>query len=85
MSNREGSKGGCERRIEVIVKMQKKSGGGGGGGGVDAGKEVRNSGLGVVSRRIAVFFYGFAAILEQLSLGELRKSCFIIHREFMLT
>ena len=27
-----GGHGGCERRIEVIVKMQKKNLGGGGGG-----------------------------------------------------
>ena len=36
-----GGQGGCERRIEVIVKMQKKirggGGGGGGGGGVEGG------------------------------------------------
>ena len=28
-----GGQGGCERRIEVFVKIQKKNGGGGGGGG----------------------------------------------------
>ena len=37
----EGVLGGCEPRIEVIVKMQKKSRGsgraGGGGGGVNGG------------------------------------------------
>ena len=27
---REGDQGGCERRIEVFVKIQKKIGGGGG-------------------------------------------------------
>ena len=38
-----GGQGGCERRIEVFVKIQKKkiggggSGGGGGGGGVGSG------------------------------------------------
>ena len=29
-----GGQGGCERRIEVFVKIQKKIGGGGGGGWV---------------------------------------------------
>ena len=39
-----GGQGGCERRIEVFVKMQKKTnfwgggGVGGGGGGVGAGE-----------------------------------------------
>ena len=28
-----GGQGGCERRIEVFVKIQKKKIGGGGGGG----------------------------------------------------
>ena len=33
-----GCQGGCERRIEVFVKIQKKNwGGGGGGGGVEGG------------------------------------------------
>ena len=39
-----GGQGGCERRIEVFVKIQKKKisggGGGGGGGGVGGGVEV---------------------------------------------
>ena len=41
-----GGQGGCERRIEVFVKIQKKiffflggGGGGGGGGGRDGGSE----------------------------------------------
>ena len=34
--------GGCERRIEVFVKMQKKFGGGDGGGvRVDVNEEVK--------------------------------------------
>ena len=32
-----GSQDGCERRIEVFVKIQKKLGGGGGGGGPGVG------------------------------------------------
>ena len=32
-----GVQSGCERRIEVFVKIQKKKIGGGGGGGVGAG------------------------------------------------
>ena len=32
-----GGQGGCERRIEVFVKIQKKWGGGEGGGGVGLG------------------------------------------------
>ena len=32
-----GGQGGCEPRIEVIVKMQKKSGGGSGRGWVQGG------------------------------------------------
>ena len=41
-----GGQGGCERRIEVFVKIQKKNflGGGGGGGG---GGSVGGSGWGV--------------------------------------
>ena len=37
-----GGQGGCERRIEVFVKIQKKIGGGGGGwvGGSDWGVRV---------------------------------------------
>ena len=31
MVGREGDQGGCERRIEVFVKIQKKIGGGHGG------------------------------------------------------
>ena len=35
-----GGQGGCERRIEVFVKLKKKSGGGrvGGGGGLGVGE-----------------------------------------------
>ena len=44
-----GGQGGCERRIEVFVKIQKKIGGGGGrgegsgwgGGGVDVNEELK--------------------------------------------
>ena len=42
-----GGQGGCERRIEVFVKIQKKNlfffflGGGGGGGGSGSGWGVR--------------------------------------------
>ena len=32
-----GGQGGCERRIEVFVKIQKKKIGGGGGGGGSVG------------------------------------------------
>ena len=32
-----GGQGGCERRIEVFVKIQKKIWGGGGGGGGSVG------------------------------------------------
>ena len=38
-----GCKGGCERRTEVVVEIQKKNGGGegsGGGGGVGLGGQV---------------------------------------------
>ena len=43
---RGGGQGGCERRIEVFVKIQKKNGGGvvrggGGGGGGGSGWGVR--------------------------------------------
>ena len=45
-----GGQGGCERRIEAFVKIQKKNGGGGGsGGGVGLG------GQGGCERRIEVF------------------------------
>ena len=36
----EGCQGGCERRIEVFVKIQKKFGGGGGGAGSGGGSVV---------------------------------------------
>ena len=36
-----GGQGGCERRIEVFVKIQKKKIGGGGGGGQVVGGGVR--------------------------------------------
>ena len=37
-----GGQGGCERRIEVFVKIQKKNlGGGGGGRGIGLGGGVR--------------------------------------------
>ena len=39
-----GGQGGCERRIEVLVKIQKKKISGGGGGGVGGGS---GSGWGV--------------------------------------
>ena len=45
-----GGQGGCERRIEVFVKVQKKNGGGSGrGGGVVLGGQVG------CERRIEVF------------------------------
>ena len=39
-------------------------------------KRGRNSGLGVFSRRIAVVFDSFAAILKKIFVGEFRKSFF---------
>ena len=39
-------------------------------------KRGRNSGLGVFSRRIAVVFASFAAILKKIFVGELKKSFF---------
>ena len=40
-----GGESGCERRIEVFVKIQKKKfffwGGGGGGGGGDVNEELK--------------------------------------------
>ena len=39
-------------------------------------KRGRNSGLGVFSRRVAVVFDSFAAILKKIFVGELRKSFF---------
>ena len=39
-------------------------------------KRGRNSGLGVFTRRIAVVFDSFAAILKKIFVGELRKSFF---------
>ena len=43
--------GGCKRRIEVFVKIQKKKIGGGPGGGVG----LRGGGQGGCERRIKVF------------------------------
>ena len=39
-----GGQCGCERRIEVIVKIQKKTNWGGGGGGPVVGGGVRSGG-----------------------------------------
>ena len=39
-----GGQGGCERRIEVFVKIQKKNFGGGGGGGGSVADGVRLKG-----------------------------------------
>ena len=41
-----GGQGGCERRIEVFVKIQKKIGGGGGGGGGGEGSGLGGGGSG---------------------------------------
>ena len=49
-----GGQGGCERKIEVFVKIQKKIGGGGVGGG-GAGAGVGLWGQGGCERRIEVF------------------------------
>ena len=45
--------GGCERRIEFFVKIQKKNWGGGGGSGW--GVQVGGGGQGGCDRRIEVF------------------------------
>ena len=50
-----GGQGGCERRIEVFVKIQKKKknlggGGGGSGGGGSVVEGVRWGGVGLVGR-----------------------------------
>ena len=54
-----GGQGGCERRIEVFVKIQKKNflggGGGRGGGGVGGGVGVRLVGQSGCELRIKVF------------------------------
>ena len=48
--------GGCERRIEVFVKIKKRNFFfGGGGGGVGLGGRVGGSGWGGCERRIEVF------------------------------
>ena len=44
----EGGQGGCERRIEVFVKIQKKKLGSRGGGGVGSGGRGGGSGWGSV-------------------------------------
>ena len=49
-----GGQGGCERRIEVFVKIQKKNGGGGGRGGWVGGCRIEG-GQGGCERRIEVF------------------------------
>ena len=51
-----GGQDGCERRIEVLVKIQKKIGGGGGGsGGGGVGGGVGLGGQSGCERRIEVF------------------------------
>ena len=53
-----GGQGGCERRIEVFVKIQKKNLGGGLGGWVGGGGRCRvgfGGGQGGCERRIEVF------------------------------
>ena len=57
MSGRgEGGQDGCERRIEVFVKIQKKNGEGGWSGGVGVGGRGRLGGVRLdVKERIEVF------------------------------
>ena len=53
-----GGQSGCERRIEVFVKIEKKNfflGGGGGGRGVSGRGRVGGGGQGGCERRIVVF------------------------------
>ena len=51
-----GGQSGCERRIEIFVKIQKKIFWGGGGlGGVDGGVGVGLGGQSGCERRIGVF------------------------------
>ena len=50
-----GGQSGCERRIEVFVKIQKKNGGGRRGGAVVGGGGGRGRGQGGCVRRIEVF------------------------------
>ena len=52
---RVGGQSGCERRIEVFVKIQKKKIWGGGGGGRGVGGGGRERGQGGFERRIEVF------------------------------
>ena len=49
-----GGQGGCERRIEVFVKIQKKNGGGVGGG--EGGEGSGWGGQGGCDRRIEVYW-----------------------------
>ena len=63
-----GGQGGCERRIEVFVKIQKKIfflGGGGPGGGVGLGRgqggcERRNEVFVKIQKKKFFFFWGGA-------------------------
>ena len=50
-----GGQGGCERRIEVFVKIQKKNWGGRGGEMVGSGRGVGLGGQGGCEQRIEVF------------------------------
>ena len=56
-----GAQGGCERRIEVFVKIQKKEKklrGGGVGGGGQGGCERRIEVFGKIQKKIKKFFGG---------------------------
>ena len=65
-----GGQGGCERRIEVFVKIQKKNWGGGWSGGGGGGGILRLSSMGVkmtiFSRifHISIFFFLFFVVLN---------------------
>ena len=53
-----GGQSGCERRIEVFVKIQKETnfffGGGSGGGGVGSGRGLAGGGVGGAGVRVDV-------------------------------
>ena len=60
----QGGQGGCEQRIEAIVKIQKKNGGGGrgsgfggGGGGGQGGCEWRSEVFVNIKKKIYLFIF----------------------------
>ena len=73
-----GGQGGCERRIEVFVKIQKKNLGGGGGvrwggGGGSVAEGVRWGGVGLVGRGVRVDVNAMLGVGVMWGMGDVNQ------------